>query len=78
MHLAHIYTLAGWPLIKMRIFCRLGMNLRLLQRLILLPVPPLLLAIPLRVTTFPVSAPLLQIAHFFNMINTSWLEIKYT
>ena len=57
MHFAQTNTLLGWPKIKILLFWRLGRNLCLLQRLILLPVPPLLLAKPLRVTIFPVSGP---------------------
>jgi hypothetical protein len=57
----------------MRIFCKLGRNLRLDQRVILLPVPPLLLYCPLRVTSFPVSAPFAHKAHFFNIINYSFI-----
>ncbi len=79
MHFAQTKTFLACPPIIIRIFCRLGRNLRLVQRLILLPVPPLLLYWPFRVTFLPVCSPFLQIAHFFNIIYHSFtLDKKYT
>ena len=53
MHLVQIYTFLGCPEIKIRIFCRLALNLRFVQRAIFEPVPPLALYWPLRATAFP-------------------------
>ena len=82
MHLVQMNTRCDVPSTRIFTFCRFGKNLRLLQRAILEPVPPLDLYWPFLANTFPCSAPFLQITHFLSILRAPldllFKFIKYT
>ncbi len=78
MHLAQIKTLLDAPSTRRLTFCRLGRNLRLLQRAIFEPVPPLALYWPFLDNTFPCRAPFWQITHFLIIFRPRSMRAYFT